>query len=463
MKPFINRVREVAYLDRILASAKAELVLLYGRRRVGKTALLRHVAGRSEFPVLYHVAAQTTRTDELNRFSLRLAESFRDEVVRTQPFSNWESVWLYLAQKAEAKPFGLMLDEFSYAVEGDPALPSLLQHTWDQRLQHTGIKLVLCGSSISMMERLGLSESSPLYGRRTGQWRLEPFGPDEFGLLWPGRNLADTLAAYCVAGGTPQYIGLFDRNRSLLDNIRDQALSKGSALYDEVSFLLREELRDPRVYQAIMAVVAGGARKFSELSSKTGLDKAHLTRYLAVLADLGLMEREVPVTEPQPEKSRRGLYRIRDPFVSFWYRFVFPNRDRLELGETDGFLKQAVAPALDDYTARVVAPYVGALFRTRWRRHIPFEPAFAGRYWDEHRELDWLVLDHDRKQATAVEVKWTRSPVNAGSVAAELASKVAAVPALRECRVKRILVSRAGFRGDARVAGCALIALNAEI
>ncbi len=459
---FVNRTREVVFLRRVLEGERAELVLLYGRRRVGKTSLLRHVAEGSRIPVLYHVAAQTTRTDELARLSARLADFFKDDLIRSQPLRNWESVWIYLGQKAATKPFGLLFDEFPYAVEGDPALPSLLQHEWDRHLSKTGIKLILCGSSISMMERLGLSESSPLYGRRTGQWRLMPFDPLEFSLLWPARNLAELLAVYCVTGGNPHYVGRFDARRSLTDNIRDQILSKGSMLYDEVPFLLREEVRDPRVYQAILAACAGGARKFSELSSKTGLDKAHLTRYIAILADLGIMEREVPVTEVRPEKSRKGCYRMSDPFVAFWYRFVFPHRDRLELGEAKAVLDREVAPVLDGYFSRIVEPHLGSLFRTAWRDKIPFEPAFMGRYWDDKREIDWLLLDQNRKRAVAVEVKWTAKPVSASALGEQLRDKIAAIPALAGVETGRILISRSGFKKAGADHGCTLISLKDE-
>ena len=457
----MNRVREVEFLDGVLAGRHAALVLLYGRRRVGKTALLRHVACRAKIPVLYHVAAQTTKAEELARLSLRLAEFFNDDLLRTQPLRTWESVWIYLGQKAD-KPFGLMLDEFPYAVEGDASLPSLLQHEWDRTLQQSRIKLVLCGSSISMMERLGMLESSPLYGRRTGQWRLLPFDPEAFSMLWKAPNLGELLAAYCVTGGSPLYIGRFDLGASLEENIRSQILLKGSMLYDEVPFLLREEVRDPRVYQAILATAAAGATKFSELSSKTGLDKAHLVRYLAILSDLGIVEREVPVTEVCPEKSRRGLYRVADPFVAFWYRFVFPNRDRLELGEAEQVLRQEVMPALDAYVSRTVEPHIGALFRTRWRHMVPFEPAFAGRHWDNEREIDWVIMDRTRRHAVAVEVKWARAPVHAPRLAAELRAKVGAVPALRQCKTTYVLVSRAGFEYAKDSEPCILVSLKDE-
>jgi uncharacterized protein len=208
------------------------------------------------------------------------------------------------------------------------------------------------------------------------------------------------------------------------------------------------------------AAAAGGARKFSELSGKTGLAKAHLTRYLAILSDLGIMEREVPVTEIRPEKSRKGLYRIIDPFVAFWYRFVFPHRDRLELGEAAAVLRDEVRPALETYVSRVVEPHLGALFRGRWRHLVPFPPAFAGRYWDAKREIDWLILDRERKRAAAVEVKWTASPVSARRLAKGLKSKIAEVEGLKDAETTFILVSRAGFRDEIPDECCSLISLR---
>jgi AAA+ ATPase superfamily predicted ATPase len=216
-------------------------------------------------------------------------------------------------------------------------------------------------------------------------------------------------------------------------------------LYDEVPFLLREEVRDSRVYQSVLSAVALGARKFSELSSKTGLDRAHLTRYLAILGDLGLVSREVPVTESRPEKSRKGIYVIQDPFVAFWYRYVFPNRDRLEGGAADAILVEEVRPTLDEYLSRVLEPAVGSLFRSRWRSLIPFEPAYSGRHWSEREEFDWVILDRKRTRAAVVELKWTGAAVCGRAVMDELGRRTAACAALQGCERLHVVVSRSGF------------------
>lgn len=348
---------------------------------------------------MYHVAVQPTVREELSRFSGRLSAFFQDPLPGLHPFPTWESLLEYLGQKARERDFGLMLDEIPYAVEGDRSLPSHLQSAWDGTLRRSGIKVVLCGSSLGMMEEVGLLPSSPLYGRRTGQWKLEPFTPEAFAQLWPAENLAEVLELYGVVGGSPMYVTQFDPREGFLENIRDRILTKGELLYEEVLFLLREEVRDARVYQSILSAMALGARKFSELSSKTGLDRAHLTRYLAILSDLGLVKREVPVTESKPEKSRKGIYTIQDPFVAFWYRYVFPNRDRLEGGAAQAVFDEVVRPKLDTYLSAAVEPAVGSLFRRRWRSLAPFEPAWMGRHWPQREELDSVVLDQDRKNS----------------------------------------------------------------
>jgi len=445
---FVNRVRELQFLKEAFERPDASLIILYGRRRVGKTALLREASRRVSRPTLYHVSVQTTPVDELSRLSSSLAEFFEDPMLRVQPLTSWEAFFTYLAARGRENSFGIFLDEFPYAVEADPSLPSRLQAAWDQHLDKTSIKIVLCGSSLGMMERIALTPSAPLYGRRTGQWKLLPLGPEELSPLLQVENLAELLEAYCVVGGVPLYLSRFDPSKALLENIRHSILTKGSFLYDEVPFLLRSELRTPHVYQSILGALANGSRKFSEISSKSGLDKAHLTRYLSILAELDLVTREVPVTEERPEKSRKGIYRITEPFVDFWYRFVFPHRDLLELGEVDRVFERELVPQFHDFVARSVEPFVGSHFRTRWKDLVPFSIAFQGRHWSAGEEFDWVLLDRDRSHAVVIEIKWSTAPIRGRNVMKDLEHRVQRSEVLGRMRTSFVVVSRAGF-GDA--------------
>ena len=245
--PFVNRDAELDFLRRMLARSEAQFLVIWGRRRVGKTALLREF-GR-EMRLLYHVGRLSTEREELGRFSLAVATFFDDPMPHVQPFVSWEAAFTYLAGRASVatEPWGLALDEFPYLVENSPSLPSALQTLWDERLRGSGIKLILCGSSVAVMEATLFAPSAPLYGRRTGQWRVEPFAPHQLGLMFPRKNLAELLELYSVIGGCPMYASLFDPKAKLATNIRDRVLTKGELLYEEVPFLLRAELREPRV------------------------------------------------------------------------------------------------------------------------------------------------------------------------------------------------------------------------
>lgn len=443
---FVNRSQELQFLERAYARPGSTLTVLWGRRRVGKTSLLRHFCqGKRLF---YHVGTLATEKLALEQWSRGAASFFQDPVLGSQSLSSWPSVLAYLEQRArwETEPWGVVLDEFPYLVESSPALPSLLQASWDGGLKETGLNLILCGSSVAMMESLFFSQRSPLYGRRTGQWKVEPFTVKDLGCMYPRRSLLELLELYCVVGGMPMYADRFAEG-TLLESIRREILSKGEALYEEVPFLLREELREPRVYQSILAALAGGAQKFGELSSKTGLDRGHLTGYLATLADLGLVRREVPVTEPRPEKSKRGRYQIADPFVRFWYRFVYPNLSRLEIGDVEAILATAVAPALHDYiSAHVEEPLTGLTRNGSLSKYVPFPVATVGRHWSASEELDLVALSADRDQAFVAEVKWSREPISP-SLGSELRRRVQGCQALRGCHVTLALISRSGFTG----------------
>ena len=215
----------------------------------------------------------------------------------------------------------------------------------------------------------------------------------------------------------------------------------GEPLYEEVAFLLREELREPRVYQAVLGVIAGGATRFGEISSKVGLEKANLSRYLATLAELGFVEREVPVTEPNPAKSRKGRYRIADPFLATWYAWVHPHRDRLERGFVDEVVERHLRPGLPRWLGEQVEPVVRELLHPL----APFPVAWSGRHWSPEAELDVVLFDPERRRALVAEVKWRRGTANR-ALLDDLRARAARV--LGEVELTCVLVSRGGFSGD---------------
>lgn len=443
MTAFVDRESELRLLRDHLGRLGGGLFVLYGRRRVGKTALLRELlAGQPR--AAYHVGTRSTMIEELGRLSRELARAWGIPLLAAQPLGSTDALIALLEGVDE--PSVLVLDEFPYLAASDPSLPGQLQAAWDRALSRSPVKLVVCGSSIGMMEDIFLSRQAPLFGRRTGQLRLEPLTPSWIGRMLP-RPPAEVIELAALFGGVPGYLGRLDPALGPLENLRRFVLRPGEPMYEELPFLLREELREPRVYQAILAVIAAGATRFGEISSKVGLDRANLSRYLATLAELGLVRREVPVTERQPDKSRKGLYRIADPFVSTWYSFVHPHRDRLEWGLVDEVIEQEIAPALPRWMGRAVEPVFHELLCEGVLGDVlPFRPTFAGRYWSRTAELDVVLLDRGRERAFVAEVKWRAGAASRGLLDG-VRARADGEPALAALERVHAVISRGGFSG----------------
>lgn len=452
---FVGRDRELALLRAHLTRAESSLFVLYGRRRIGKTALLDQ-ALRKVPRAAYHVGTRSTITEELRRLSATLARAWKIPFLDAQPLTSAAGLVSFL--ESQTAPAVLVLDEFPYLAESDPSLPGLLQASWDRHLSRSGIKLVCCGSSVSVMEDTFFGSRSPLFGRRTGQLKLGPLPTSDVARAF-GWRPANVVELVSLIGGVPGYLQRLDPDADLIQNLGRHVLRQGEPLYEEIPFLLREELREPRVYHAILAVIGAGARKFGEISSKVGLDRANLTRYLGVLIDLGLVEREVPITERQPDKSRKGLYRIADPFVSTWFSFVHPNRDALERGRVNEVLRE-LGPRVALHVSKAVEPVLCELLQSSaLGERLPFDVARAGRHWSPTAEFDIVLMNADASRAVVAEVKWTAQPVDVHELDS-LRRKVAGDAAFAGVEVTCALISRAGFRGRAKGKGDLLFDLS---
>jgi len=437
---FVNRVFELELLEKRYYSGKAEFFVLYGRRRVGKTELLaRFCEGkRSIFFV----------SDLGSEISLRTALSGAINTILFGPnqmnavYSNWEDLLLALAQAAQDERLVVVLDEFPYLVAAHLPLATILQRVWDQTLKNSQIMLILCGSYIGMMEETVLGYQAPLYGRRTAQYLLEPLQFKDARLFYPSFNLEDQVRAYAVYGGTPAYLHTLQPQLTLKENIMDGILSRGSFLYDEVRFLLQQELREPRNYFAILQVIAAGKTRLNEIKQATGIEGA--TAYLDTLQQLHLVERLVPVTETQPQKSRRGIYRLKDHYLRFWFRYVLPNRSQLERGAAQSILENQVLPQIDHFTSLTFEEICQQYF---WQSGLsgkfPFVPTNIGNWWNAKEEIDLIVLGE--KDAILVECKWSSKPVGI-DILADLERKSNLVrPELNSRQIRFALCSRIGF------------------
>lgn len=437
---FINRRLELDLLEKRFSSGKAEFFVLYGRRRVGKTELLAHFCEgkRSIFFV----------SDIGSEISLRTALSKTINTALFGPnqmnavYSSWDDLLQTLAQAAQTERLVVVMDEFPYMITSHPPLATILQRMWDQTLKNSQIILILCGSYIGMMEETVLGYQAPLYGRRTGQYLLEPLQFKDARLFYPSFNLEDQVRGYAVYGGTPAYLQTIQPAISLKDNILEGILSRGAFLYDEVRFILQQELREPRNYFAILQAIAAGKTRLNEIKQATGIEGA--TAYLDTLQQLHLVERVVPVTEMQPQKSRRGVYRLKDNYLRFWFRYVHPNHSQLELGGASIILENQAMPEIDHFTSLAFEDVCGQfLWQRGLSRKLPFLPRQIGNWWNANAEIDVVVLGES--DSILVECKWSNRPVGS-DILAELERKVEWIrPELGNRRLGFALCSRSGF------------------
>jgi len=342
LPPFIGRQRELAVLQELADSGKPELFVLYGRRRVGKTELLQQLCnGRRS---AYFLAAQVRDKDNLRAFRKVLEEGLGDPLIGTIEFPDWTAALTFAAERAGSERLVLVLDEFPYLCESNPGLPSLLQRFWDLRGKRSSLMLVLCGSQVSFMEKEVLAERSPLFGRRTGQRRLEPLAPSESLGFFRTWEREQALLAYGIVGGMPAYLGRFDERITLEENLLREVLRPEGYLFDEVHYLLHTELTNPSTYSSILAAVARGAERVGDVALAVGVDSPTANKYLHVLRELRLVAREVPLSDPDPLRSRRGVYRIADRFVAFHFRHVQPHISLIEAGRGARVLDEFIRP-----------------------------------------------------------------------------------------------------------------------
>ncbi len=388
---FVDRSKELEYLERKWGEPGPQLIIIYGRRRVGKTFLLR------EF-LRNHEGAYVLLTADSLRENLSALRHEFHRVTGKEYFLRVEAgmhdLLKLFRDEVSGRRIALVLDEFQYLITLEPGILTVLQKAWDELLKDSNIFLVLCGSSVGMMERL-LEYKNPLYGRRTGQWKVEPFSIEGIAEMFPKRSFEDVVKIYAVFGGVPYYLDLIDGRLSVEENIRVKVLSKGEVLYEEPEFLLREEFREPRTYKLIMKYLALGYVTLGELVSVTGFDRGNLSKYLETLESIGLVGYELPYG-----KRKRGRYFIKDNFINFWFRYVYPNKGDLEIGRVDEVF-QKIMRNLNTYYGLAFERLILEMLA---HKLIDFGHSEVRRWWHKGDEIDALAFTPN--EAIAIEVKW---------------------------------------------------------
>ena len=437
---FYDRAEELDALNSSFESPGHDFYVVYGRRRVGKTELLKEFC--ADQPHIYFLAAQEAEARQREKFIEKIADDFDDRVPR---IDGWDDAFDYLGEKLASEQRVVVIDEFPYLVAENNSLLSYLQAFVDEHLKETDSMLVVCGSSVSTMESDVLGHESPLYGRRTGQIDLQPFAfRDARDAITYG--LEDAIRSFAVTGGTPMYLTLFDYNQSLSENIQRQILSPSAVLYNEPEFLLRTELRNPARYMSILEAIALGHTTPNEISGATGIDSGPLSKYLQTLRRLRLVDREVPVTA-SAKQSKRSRYRVADEFLRFWFRFVEPNRSSIE--EAPGIVYEGtIEPELPDHVATTFEDICKEAVWEAIRRGELGPYADVGRWWYGEDEIDIVGLAPDADRLLLAECKWTTDPVGHGLVA-QLREKAERVRWGTDARDNEFaLFSKSGFVDD---------------
>lgn len=403
----VDRQREWEDLVSVWQNQRPELVFALGRRRVGKSFLLTRFA--NAVGGIYYQATQRTEAEQLAQLSRIVGRHFQDAaLLRGVPFSDWEGLFEYLADRAGDRPLLLVLDEFPYLTSAAPALASIIQKLWDHRLAETRVKLVLSGSHITAMRRFEGADQ-PLYGRRTHRLLVQPFSYADVGSFVSTYSARDQLLAYGAFGGLPGHLALLDPKEDVAANVARTMLTPSGRMSDDAQHMLDAFVSEAEVHYSIIHAVATGDRTWSRITSRLGKSSGSLSRPMRWLEEMQVVRRAVPVTEKNPSKSKKAIYHVTDPYLAFWHRFVAPHvaAGTLGLVEPQVLWKESVAPYLNDY--------MGPMFEQACREYIvadpgermPFPPLRVGSWWnhDGTEEVDVVALGKDG-QLLVGECKW---------------------------------------------------------
>ena len=450
MKRFVDREQEMNTLQREYERNGSSLVVLYGRRRVGKTTLI------SEFikdkKALFFLASEESESQNRLAFQEKTAEFLGSDLLRNVEVKSWDVLFKAIMDAPfDSKPV-IVLDEFQYLGKANPAFPSIFQRIWEEILKDKDVMVILCGSLISMMQSQTLAYGSPLYGRRTAQIRLKqiPFG--YYHEFFPDRSRKELIEMYAITGGVPKYIELFSQSRDIYSAIEACVLNRSGYLYDEPHFLLQQEVSEVGSYFSIIKAIAAGNTKLSAIASVLEVKSTSLTKYLKTLIDLDILEREVPVTEENPEKSKRGLYKIKDNYLRFWFAFVYPNMSFIESGHSRIVMDKIRKSLVRNHIAFV---YEDVCKERMWEMNAasvwPFYFSKLGRYWDAKEEIDIAAIDPEGKNLILGECKFWQEPVGI-SVLRDLEAKAKTVVWERnERKVWYVLFSASGFTEELKL------------
>jgi len=404
---FIGRKQELEFLNKKYKEKRLQFIPIYGRRRVGKTELIKEFIKNKK--AIYFLADKGREINQINQFSQTAGEILKDNLLLNNAFNNWQDIITYITNKEPE--IIIVIDEFPYLINSNKAIPSIFQKLIDEQLKNNF--LILCGSSITMMEKGVLSTKSPLYGRRTGQIKLEPFKLKEAKKFINNYDFEKQITSYSILGGIPLYLKQFNDQKTIQENIEENFLNKFELLNKEAEILLKEEFRESNTYFSILTAISIGKHKLQEIADNIKIERTTLTKYLEELEKLDIIEKITPITE-NPLKSRKGQYFFKDNYLNFWFRFIYPNKTKIEQEQK----KETIKKIMNE-----LPRYTGKIFEKICKELLQEEK--TGNYWHKETEIDLITIKETETIIT--ECKW-KEQINAEQILSQLKEKTKKLP-----------------------------------
>ena len=375
MEKFYCREEELRKLNKRYHAGDFECIIIYGRRRVGKTTLINEFC--KDKPTIFFSALNTTEIENLESLSKSIMNYERPDMDVTPEFKTYDAALDELTALSMHERIVFVIDEYPYLAKAKPSISAMLQHIIDHKWNNSKMFLILCGSSMSFMEDQVLGQESPLYGRRTGQFKIAPLDYKESAVFHPDLSNEDNALIYGITGSVPHYINKLGVKESVDEALLDNFFDRSSYLYEEPANLLKQELREPAIYNAIITAIAQGAPRINDIALKTGQENSVVSKYLGTLIDLGIVKKETPVTEKIGKKT---IYELADNFFRFWYRFVPANMSAIDSGRIQKSYANSIKKNLPDYMG-LTFEHMCRDYLLYYEKELPIELNQVGQWW----------------------------------------------------------------------------------
>ena len=372
---FYCRENELRDMNRRYKKGEFECLIVYGRRRVGKTALINEFC--KDKPTVFFSALNASDKENLEALSKAIYEKDHPGMESAPVFQSFEAALDQITRMAEKERLVFVIDEYPYLAKANKSISSRLQHIIDHTWKNGQLYLILCGSSMSFMEYQVLGYESPLYGRRTGQYKIQALTYKEITAFNPTLTPEEQSLVYGVTGGIPHYINKLDVYEDVDEALKENLFNTSSYLFEEPENLLKQELREPAIYNSVITAIAGGASHANEIATKVGVESAVCAKYLKVLLDLGIIKKETPITEKPGKKT---IYTIGDNFFRFWYRFVPQNTSAISAGRIEQIYEPVIKRHLSDYMG-LVFEQMCREYLLRYASDLPIILSDVGQWW----------------------------------------------------------------------------------